>query len=67
VVEQGAAHLAAWRDGLLPGAARGRDPHDNVLAEGGPFHVRGHLPAYLERLRATERGAAADRLEARWS
>jgi hypothetical protein len=36
-----------------------------VLREGGPFHTRGRLPAYLERLRATDRSAHAERLAAR--
>jgi arylsulfatase A-like enzyme len=36
------------------------DPMDEVLAEGGPFHVRGALPAYLERLRKTDRARFAD-------
>ena len=67
VVAEGAELLRAWRDDLLPGGARGGDPHDHVMAEGGPFHVRGALPDYLVRLRATGRGAVADRLAARWS
>ena len=36
------------------------------MAEGGPFHCRGELPAYLDRLRATGRGAWADRLAERY-
>jgi hypothetical protein len=36
-----------------------------VIAEGGPFHCRGELRAYLERLRATGRGDHADALAAR--
>ena len=39
------------------------DPMMTVLREGGPFHTRGRLPAYLERLRSTNRGQHADRLE----
>ena len=54
--------LSEWLAAQLPTAARGRDPHDNVMAEGGPFHVRNQLPDYIERLRATERGVLADRL-----
>jgi arylsulfatase A-like enzyme len=65
VAGRGRDLLQGWLDDLRPGAARGRDPHDNVLAEGGPFHVRGQLPDYLTRLRATGRGALADRLDAR--
>ena len=37
-----------------------------VLAEGGPYHVRGHLPAYLDRLRETGRGNWADALVERF-
>lgn len=42
------------------------DPMDIVLAEGGPHHVRGHLPAYLERLRETGRSHWADVLRDRF-
>jgi hypothetical protein len=41
------------------------DPLWTVMAEGGPAHTRGALPAYLERLRADGRGALADALAAR--
>jgi choline-sulfatase len=66
VLERGAGILRGWRAEMLPGAARGRDPHQNVMAEGGPFHVRGQLPAYLKRLRETGRESLAIELEARW-
>jgi hypothetical protein len=32
------------------------DPMQTIVDEGGPFHIRGHLPAYLDRLDATGRG-----------
>ena len=48
---------------MMIDAARGRDPLTNVVSEGGPYHVRGQLPKYLERLRATDRGSAAEALE----
>jgi arylsulfatase A-like enzyme len=60
VRDRGRALLAAWLETQL--ADGGRDPHDNVMREGGPFHVRGQLPAYAARLRATGRGALADAL-----
>jgi choline-sulfatase len=41
------------------------DPLMSVLREGGPHQVRGRLPGYLERLRATGRAAAAERLAAK--
>ena len=43
----------------------GIDPLDVVLTEGGPWHVRGRLLEYAERLRATGRGQWADVLLAR--
>jgi choline-sulfatase len=51
---------------MIPNAARGRDPLENVMLEGGPFHVRGELPAYLERLRATGRSELAQALMERY-
>jgi choline-sulfatase len=33
-----------------------------VIREGGPFHTRGLLHAYADRLRDSGRDAAADRL-----
>ena len=66
VVRRAAGVLREWREALLPGAARGRDPHENVMAEGGPYHVRGRLPEYLKRLRETGREALAVALEQRW-
>lgn len=41
------------------------DPLDVVREEGGPYHTRHHLPAYLERLRETGRGEWADVLVGR--
>ena len=38
------------------------DPLTTILAEGGPCHVQGHLPAYLDRLRATGRDRWATQL-----
>ncbi|MEM7078533.1 MAG: sulfatase [Pseudomonadota bacterium] len=58
--------LAAWLQEHLPNAARGRDPHDNVMAEGGPYHVRGQLEGYLRRLEQTDRSVCADALRTKW-
>jgi arylsulfatase A-like enzyme len=65
LARRGLALLDAWHAEMLPGAARGRDPLENVVAEGGPFHTRGQLAGYLQRLRTTGRADHADRLEAR--
>lgn len=62
-----AAHrsrLCAWREEMLGVGGVRSDPVDTVLAEGGPWHAR-EAGAYLDRLRATGRGAIAARLAAR--
>lgn len=67
VVAQGSGLLAHWHAAMMSDAARGRDPLLNVVQEGGPFHVRGELPAYLERLRQTGREELARALAARYA
>ncbi|HTX05980.1 MAG TPA: sulfatase [Steroidobacteraceae bacterium] len=62
VAGRGLELLRRWHTAMIGDAARGRDPLENVMREGGPFHVRGELPAYLERLRATERSQLAEAL-----
>jgi choline-sulfatase len=59
IVARGLTLLTHWYGEMAPHAARGRDPLANVVAEGGPYHVRGELPAYLERLKATGRADKA--------
>ena len=56
--------MQAWVDDQLSRNAV-TDPLDTVRAEGGPLHTRGHLPAYLDRLRETGRAHWADVLLAR--
>lgn len=63
IAGQGANLLGTWYMKMMRNPARGRDPFTNVIAEGGPWHVRGHLPAYLKRLRDTGRGHCAEVLE----
>ncbi len=50
----GAALLDEWTSAQLERTGLD-DPLDVVRLEGGPFHVRGHLGPYVERLRATGR------------
>jgi choline-sulfatase len=64
VVADARALLADWLDTQLARSFVDVDPLETILAEGGPCHVRGHLPAYLDRLRATGRAEAAGRIEA---
>ena len=61
-VQQGLAILEQWHAEAMRTSSHGVDPMWTVLREGGPFHARGHLPAYLERLKATGRADCAARL-----
>ena len=47
---------------MMNDPARGRDPHDNVMKEGGPYHVRGKLESYISRLKKLNRSSLAERL-----
>lgn len=62
-VAQGLAILDMWRSDTMIEAGLDDDPLMTLIAEGGPFHVQGRLPAYAKRLRATGRAHHADELE----
>ena len=66
VVARALQLLAEWQQQMVPHVARGRDPLINVMLEGGPYHIRGQLPAYLERLRSTGRADKAVLLTAKY-
>jgi hypothetical protein len=55
VVADARARLGDWLDEQLGRSYAPQDPLATIAAEGGLFHVRGHLDAYLDRLRATGR------------
>jgi arylsulfatase A-like enzyme len=63
IVQKGMDFLKSWEGTMLPHAARGRDPLVHVVEEGGPYHIRGNLEGYLERLKATGREAMATALQ----
>ena len=65
VVGRALTELDAWQAEVMRDHPTGTDPMQTVLHEGGPWHVRGQLPRYLERLRATARDDVAKRLEER--
>ena len=54
--------LAEWQAEMMTTSRTDVDPMMTVLREGGPFHTRGMLPTYLERLRLTARAIHAERL-----
>ena len=62
LVGAGTTLLARWQGEMMRRSESGIDPLMRVLEEGGPFHCRGELPAYLRRLKATGREDAARRL-----
>ena len=63
LVAQAMSLLAEWQAEMMTTARTDVDPMMTVLREGGPFHTRGNLPRYLERLRLTGREIHAERLE----
>lgn len=64
LVDRAQALLEDWHATQMRDHPTGADPLEANVAEGGGFHIRGELPGYLERLRATGRGEWADRLAA---
>jgi choline-sulfatase len=58
------AMLEAWHADAMRRSAGGVDPLWTTLKEGGPWHIRGHLDSYLERLKATGRDEWVERIRA---
>jgi arylsulfatase A-like enzyme len=55
VVDQAMSKLVEWEHDMKSSNNINIDPMVTVLQEGGPFHTRGKLPEYLERLNGTRR------------
>lgn len=55
-------YLNEWHDEMMSRAKDDRDPLWTVMKEGGPFHARGYLRNYMERLVATGRAEQAEAL-----
>ncbi len=66
LVTVGMNKLNHWHAEMMVDAARGKDPLQNVIDEGGPFHIKGQLQNYLVRLRETGRGDYADILQEKY-
>jgi hypothetical protein len=64
LVDRAMGMLASWYAEMAAGSRSDVDPMMTVLREGGPFHTRGQLAAYADRLRATGRARHAERLVA---
>jgi choline-sulfatase len=65
VVDQAMHMLTDWQQEMMTRSQSGVDPMMTVLKQGGPFHVRGKLAEYLERLTVTGRSHHARLLSAR--
>lgn len=57
--------LNEWHDEMMMSMKFDVDPLWTVIQEGGPYHAKGHLPMYIERLEQTGRGHAVDELKRR--
>jgi choline-sulfatase len=57
--------LNQWHDDMMHTMPDAVDPLWTVIREGGPFHARGRLARYCERLERTERGWAIAELKRR--
>ncbi len=65
LVQQGNAKLAEWLSEMMITSRNAADPLKTVMLEGGPFHTRGNLEQYCERLRRTGRADYAELFEKR--
>jgi arylsulfatase A-like enzyme len=65
VCREAASHLTEWHAAMMASMPSDADPLRTVMSEGGPYHARGHLRAYCERLEATGRGWAVPELKRR--
>ncbi|KHF36378.1 Choline-sulfatase [Paenibacillus sp. P1XP2] len=54
--------LNEWHDRMMETMKFDVDPLWTVMKEGGPYHAKGHLPMYIERLKNTGRGDAVEEL-----
>jgi arylsulfatase A-like enzyme len=54
--------LNEWHDNMMASMPFDIDPLWTVIKEGGPYHAKGFLPDYVERLRQTGRGDAVPEL-----
>ena len=60
---RGESLLESWTQEMLASAGGAEDPMRTVLREGGPYHTRGELEFYCDRLRKTGRVHHAEFLE----
>ncbi len=64
ICAEAARRYLEWHDDMMMTMPKGynSDPLWEVIHEGGPFHAKGRLPEYIERLKATGREWAVEEL-----
>ena len=67
ICQRGKSIILDWQDKMLNRSPHQTDPLWTVMKEGGPHHAYGALPAYLKRLRETNREAGAKALEEKYA
>ncbi|WP_134698599.1 sulfatase [Ammoniphilus sp. YIM 78166] len=58
-------YLNEWHDEMMHRSGDDTDPLWTVMKEGGPFHAKGYLKGYIERLEETGRGEYVEELKRR--
>ncbi|MCZ8515347.1 sulfatase [Paenibacillus filicis] len=58
-------YLNEWHDAMMESMTFDIDPMWTVIKEGGPYHAKGQLKKYVERLEETGRGYAVPELRIR--
>ena len=62
---RGLRYLNEWHDQMMAESPSDIDPLWTVIREGGPFHARGRLSEFVQRLEATGRGDSVAELKRR--
>lgn len=65
IVNEGLRLLEAWQAEMMASSDSDIDPLWTVMREGGPFHTRGFIQAYAERLRVSGRAHHAEAMLAK--
>ncbi|KEI07040.1 sulfatase [Clostridium botulinum] len=65
VCKEATYRLTNWHDHMMMTMKYDVDPLWTVIKEGGPFHAKGELKKYCERLKKTDRGFAVEELKRR--
>lgn len=65
VCKDAAYRLTQWHEGMMQSMPGREDPLWTVMREGGPYHARGFLRKYCERLESTGRGDSIPELKRR--